>query len=345
VARAHGPWRLDELAKAVGGDLRGDPERLIERPVPAGSADAKGITFAESEKYLKRALSVPVGAVLVPEAAPTLDVPAIACQSPRQAFFVILGMAYREEPIISGVHEAATVEEGAELGADVCVGAGAYVASGATIGAGTSVYPGAYIGEGVSIGKDCQVMPNAVVQHDVTVGDRCVLGAGSVVGRDGFGFVFDGEKQVRVPQSGVVVLEDDVEIGANTCIDRATCGQTIIRKGVKLDNLIQIAHNCEVGANTVIASQTGVSGSAKIGERCVIGGQVGVGDHAELGDQAIVGSQAGVLKKLGEGAVVWGTPAIPHQESLKLYALYRKMPELMARIKALEEELERRKDD
>ena len=217
-----------------------------------------------------------------------------------------------------GIHPSATVAPDARIGDHVKIGAGAVVESGAVIGRNTVIEAGCYIGKRATIGNGCTLHPRVVVYKDVTIGNRVIVHAGAVIGEDGFGFVKDGAAHVKFPQAGKVVIEDDVEIGANTCVDRGSLGTTILRRGVKLDNLIQIAHNVEIGENTVIAAQTGISGSSTVGAQCLIGGQVGIGEHARLDDNVIIGGQAGVLngKRVRSRDILWGTPVRPLKQFL-----------------------------
>jgi UDP-3-O-[3-hydroxymyristoyl] glucosamine N-acyltransferase len=242
----------------------------------------------------------------------------IIARNPKLAFARAAAFILAEERGDDWIHPSAVVAPDAKIAAKVKIGPLAIVEADADIGEGTTIEGGAYIGRRSRIGTDCIVYPKVVIYADVEIGDRVIVHSGAVIGADGFGFVRDGKVHVKFPQVGRVVIEDDVEIGANTCIDRGSLETTIIRRGTKLDNLIQIAHNVVIGEHTVIAAQTGISGSSTLGSECVIGGQVGIGEHAALDDHTIIGGQGGVLngKRVRGGEVLWGTPVRPLREFL-----------------------------
>lgn len=315
----------------------------ILRPVPAGSDDSGGITFAESEKYLSLVEASGVGAVIVPPGTLTSK-PCLIHPHPRGAFGTVLGLFHRRLDLAPGVSPRAQVDPSAEIAPDASIGAFAFIGPGSRVGAHSRVHPFAYVGEDCRVGADCELYPRSVLVQDVTLGNRVTIHPGAVLGTDGFGFVWDGERRVKVPQVGGVIVEDDVEIGANTCVDRATCGDTIIRKGTKLDNLIQIAHNCEIGEHTVIAALTGISGSVQVGDRVIMGGQVAVADHVSIASDAVLAGRTGVMGTVESGGEYFGTPATPAREALRLLALQRKLPELLSRIKALEAEIAKLRD-
>lgn len=325
---------LGELAKTLGGELRGPADLVVGRPVPAGVQDPSGITFAASEKYIRQVLESPSGSVIVPLECPPIPVPAIAVSNPRAAFGHVLAMFERRLSAPAGIHPTAVVDPSATVDPSASVGAYCVVEAEAVIAAGAQVLAHSFVGPRTVVGEHTILMPRTTLYQDVEVGKRCIIHSGAVVGADGFGFVFDGEKQAKVPQVGRVLIEDDVEVGANTCIDRATCGDTVVGRGVKLDNLVQIAHNCRVGAHTVMASQVGVSGSVVIGERCVLGGQVGIADHAELGDEVMMAGQSGANGRLEKGQYV-GSPAIDARIGFRSIAVFRRLPELQAQVREL----------
>jgi UDP-3-O-[3-hydroxymyristoyl] glucosamine N-acyltransferase len=243
----------------------------------------------------------------------------IVARNPKLAFARAAAWLLMESEDDSGIHPSATVAPDAIIGDGVKIGAGVVVESGAAIGNSTVIEAGCYIGKATTIGGGCTLYPRVVIYKNVTIGNRVIVHAGAVIGADGFGFVRDGVSHTKFPQVGKVVIEDDVEIGANTCIDRGSLETTIIRRGVKLDNLIQIAHNVQIGEHTLIAAQTGISGSSTVGAQCMIGGQVGIGEHARLDDNTIIGGQGGVLNGKhvrGGGEVLWGTPVRPLKEFL-----------------------------
>lgn len=329
-------WTLGELAQNFGGELRGPADLPIERPVPADTGDPLGIAFAESSTYLEAAKRSGVGAILIPPDLDAGSLPAIAVARPRQAFGQLLAMVDRPLPLAPGVHPLASIHPDAEVDPSASVGPYAVIEAGAKIGPGARIFPFAYIGENCQVGEGTQVYPHAVLVRDVRVGKRGILHPGCVLGADGFGFAFDGQRRHKIPQVGSVELGDDVEIGAITAVDRATAGVTRVGDGTKLDNLVMIGHNVTVGKHTVIASLTGVSGSSHIGDRVVMAGQCAVTDHATIGDDITLGGRTGVAQNLTEPGAYLGTPAAPIKEGLRSMLLSSKLHEMLQRIRTLE---------
>ncbi len=247
-------------------------------------------------------------------------------------------------PKKTGIDPLASIAKTAKIGQNVYVGPFACIEDGAVIGDNTYIHPHVTIGYNAKVGENAILYPHVTIYHDCRVGNNCILHAGSVVGADGFGFAPSPEGYEKIPQIGIAILEDDVEIGANTCIDRATMGATIIHKGVKLDNLVQIAHNVEVGSHTVMASQVGVAGSAKIGEWCMFGGQVGVAGHIKVGDHVNVGAQSGIPGNTKSGLTLMGYPAIEPRQFAKSAAVYKKLPEMYSELNRLRKEIEELKN-
>ncbi len=305
-----------EIADYAGGELRGENGVVIESVASLKNAGPADLSYAE-EKFLAEVSKSHAGCVLVK----TGDFPGktvILVSYPKLAFARAAAWLLAETQDDAGIHPSATIAPSAILGEKVKVGPNVVVEEAAGIGNGTVIEAGSYIGKGSRIGNGCTIYPRVVVYSNVEIGNRVIIHAGAVIGADGFGFVKDGRTHVKFPQIGKVIIEDDVEIGANTCVDRGSLETTIVRRGAKLDNLIQIAHNVEIGEDTVIAAQTGISGSSSLGAQCVIGGQVGIGEHARLDDNSIIGGQGGVLngKHIRGGQVLWGTPARPLREFL-----------------------------
>lgn len=336
-------WTLGELARLLQADLDGPEDFPIDRPVSAGSNDPRGITFAEREKYARDVRASGVGAVILP---PEMDCdrPALRTTHPRLAFFQLLRLTDRPFPLPQGVDPTARVSPEATLAPDVRVGPYAVIEAGAVLSAGVRIYAFAYIGEGCTVGEGTQVLPHAVLMRDVDLGRRCLIHPGAVLGADGFGFAWDGTRRVKIPQVGRVVLGDDVEFGANACIDRATAGETRLGDGSKLDNLIQIGHNTVIGQHAVIASLTGISGSSTIGDRVMMGGMVGVADHAVIGDDVTLAGRTGVLREVTEPGEYFGVPPTPIAEAMRQLAYIRRLGELFERTQRLEAELERLKE-
>ncbi len=239
----------------------------------------------------------------------------------------------------TGIHPLACVSETAKLGEGCYVGPFAYVGEDAEVGEGTQIYPHAVVEERAKVGKDCILYPNVSVYHDCVVGDRVILHSGCVIGADGFGFAPSEKGYEKIPQIGIVTIEDDVEIGANACVDRSTMGSTYVRRGVKLDNMVQVAHNCEVGEHTVMSAQVGVAGSTKIGRWCMFGGQAGLNGHITIGDKVYVGAQSGVAGGLEKGnAVVQGSPAVPYKTFARTSVILKKLHDMYAEFNRMKDE-------
>jgi UDP-3-O-[3-hydroxymyristoyl] glucosamine N-acyltransferase len=315
---------LKQLAAHLGADLdRTSTDPLITRVSSIADAGPESLVFAEDDASLAAAFGSAAAAVLASPQAVTQDCckPVLRVSQPRLAF-AQAAILLRGAPPAPGIHPTAVVAPGARIASGVSIGPHAVVEEDASIGSATRIGAGAVIGAGVFIGSQCRIYPRVVLYPGVTVGDRVVIHAGAVLGADGFGYVRDrvtGE-YTQFPQQGTLILEDDVEIGANTTIDRGALEETRIARGTKLDNLIHIGHNCKIGRNVVIAAQTGISGSSTVGDGAILGGQVGMGDHALIGPAVIVGGQGGILPKkklLGPGIVFWGTPAKPVRQYLK----------------------------
>lgn len=241
----------------------------------------------------------------------------------------------------SGIHPLACVAETAKVGEDVYIGPFAYVGEGVVVGRGCQIYSGAVVEERAILGEDCILYPHVSIYHDCKLGNRVTIHSGTVIGADGFGFAPTAEGYEKIPQIGIVTIEDDVEIGANTCVDRSTMGSTYVRRGVKLDNLVQIAHNCEVGENTVMSAQVGVAGSTKIGQWCMFGGQVGIVGHAVIGDRVLTGAQAGIAGSLPKGNVtIQGSPAIDAKNFMRSSVVFKYLPDLQREVRQLRKDLE-----
>ncbi|MFM9872041.1 MAG: UDP-3-O-(3-hydroxymyristoyl)glucosamine N-acyltransferase [Fimbriimonadaceae bacterium] len=336
-------YTLGEIAVLVGGVASGSDDLVIARPVPADSDDPAGITFAENEKYLSAALSGGVGAVLVPAETPNTKKAVIRVAQPRMAFGAVLAAFVVPMPG-EGIHSTAQISAEAFVDPTATIGPYVSVESGARVGAGSHVMANAYIGQGCVVGDRCQIYPNVVLVQDVRMGLGCRIHAGSVIGADGFGYFWDGQKQQKVPQVGGVLIGNYVEIGANTCIDRATCGDTVISDGVKIDNLVQVAHNVKIGVHTVMAAQVGLSGSTVIGERNVFGGQAATSDHVTVGDNMVFGGRTGITGDMDVPGQYFGTPAVPLSTAMRVIALQTRLPELFKRMRAMERELEQLRD-
>ena len=331
--------RLGELAERIGCRLDGDGGVEVAGVRALDEAGPADLTFVTDAKHAARLPASRAAAVILPESAPAADRPALRTPNPHLALARALAAFHPADRLAPGVHATAVVATDARVGAGASVGPLCVIASGAEIGAGTVLDAQVFVGAGVRIGRDCRIFPQVTLREGTEVGDRVTVHAGAVVGADGFGYARDGARYVKIPQVGHVVLEDDVEIGANVTIDRATLGATRIGRGTKIDNLVQIAHNVRIGEDTVIVAQVGIAGSSQIGSRVTLAGQVGVVDHVQIGDDVVIGAQAGVTNDVPPRSVVLGSPAVPHLEFKRQLAATARLPLLGKTLRALEERL------
>ncbi len=328
---------LAELAAHVGGRVDGDGSVRIERMSSVEEATPGALTFATSESFFTAAIASPAAAVLVDASlARAAEKPLLVVDDARRALALLLAMLEPPRPRTPFRHPDAVVADDAEIGADVHVGAHAYVGSRASIGKGSIVDVGAYVGDGASIGESAWLHPHATVRAGCRVGARVVLHAGCVIGSDGFGWAFVDGRAQRIPQVGNVVLGDDVEIGANSCIDRAQTGSTQVGTGTKIDNLVQVGHNCRIGKHCVIAALTGLAGSTVIGDYVKVGGQVGFRGHVVVGSEVTIAGSAGIWGNIADGSTVSGNPACDHREELRRQVMIRRLPKLFDRVESLE---------
>jgi UDP-3-O-[3-hydroxymyristoyl] glucosamine N-acyltransferase len=338
-------YKLGELAVLVGGELEGDAELVIRGVAGIREARPGEITFVANSKYEEYVAGTHASAIL---AGRTLHatIPLIRIDNPYFAYFQVLNLFAGDlaARYPRGVHPQAVVEPGARLGANVCVGPLCHVGADAVIGDGTTLVSGVFVGREVRIGAQCLIYPQVTIREGCQLGDRVILQPGVVIGSDGFGYARNGATHHKVPQIGCVVIEDDVEIGANSCVDRATTGETRIKRGTKIDNLVQVAHNVVVGENSVIAAQAGISGSTEIGSCVVLAGQAGVGGHLSVGDRVTVGGQAGVTKSIPADTMVSGYPAREHSVSRRIVDYTAMLPELFKRVKNLERRVHKREE-
>lgn len=309
----------------------------IEEGVPGA------ISFLSNPKYIPYLYETKASIVLVNrDFVPEHEVSAtlIKVDNAYECLAKLMTLYEQSHPKHTGIDPLAYVAPTAKVGKDVCIGPFACVGDHAEVGDGTELHPHACIGSNAKVGSHCILYPHATVYHDCRVGDRCILHAGSVIGADGFGFAPTEKGYEKIPQIGITILEDDVEIGANTCVDRATMGATIVHSGVKLDNLVQIAHNDEIGSHTVMAAQVGIAGSTKVGEWCMLGGQVGVAGHIRIGDHVDLGAQSGVPSSLKEGSRLIGTPPMELKPYFKSQSVFRKLPDMYFEVNRLRKELD-----
>ncbi len=333
-------FTASQIASIAGGTVDGDGNAVVNSFAKIEEGHPGAISFLANPKYTQYIYTTGSSVVLVssdfvPEKP--LKCTLIKVADPYATVASLLDMVSKMmEPEVIGIEEPCFIADGVQIPEDTYVGAFAYIGKRARIGKGVKIYPQAYIGHHVEIGDGSVIYPNACVYHSCKVGKRCVVHSGAVIGADGFGFApVDGHYN-KIPQIGIVELEDDVEIGANTTVDRATMGRTLVQKGTKLDNLIQVAHNCIIGHDTVMAAQVGVAGSTKIGSNCMVGGQVGFKGHIIVGDNVQIGAQSGIAGNLREGSRVMGSPAVDMGRYMRQTALTKNLPWLFDRLKDLE---------
>lgn len=333
-----------QIADLIGGYVEGNENASVHTFAKIEEGKEGAISFLSNPKYTHYLYDTQSTIVLVNEdlqlehdVTPTL----IRVKNAYEAVARLLQLYEQMKPRKTGVDPLAFVSPKATIGTDVYVGAFAYVGDGAVVGNGTQIYPHTVVGDGVKVGEQCLFYPHVTIYQGCQIGNRVTIHAGSVIGADGFGFAPNTEGYDKIPQIGIVIIEDDVEIGANTCVDRSTMGATVLHKGVKLDNLIQVAHNCEVGENTVMSAQVGMAGSTKIGSWCMVGGQAGFSGHITIADRTFIGAQSGVISNTkGNGQQLIGTPAIDPKLFFRASAVMKKLPDMYRELADLKRQVE-----
>ncbi len=331
--------KLRDLAAKLGAELSGAGDIEITGAARVREAGEGHITYITGEKYVNDLKNSRASAAIVPADAPAVNVPVLRVKNPELAFALTLELFYVKPYSPAGISDRAIIGRNAIIGSGPSVYPFAVVANDAKIGNRVTLYPGVYVGKGTVIGDDCVVYPNVSIREGVTIGSRVIIHSGTVIGSDGFRFVTEGGRHHKIPQVGGVVIEDDVEIGANCTIDRATLGNTLIKGGTKIDNLVHIAHNVTVGEHCLLAGQVGIAGSTTLGNYVVLAGQVGVADHVGIGDRVIAAAKSGIIKDIPQDQVVGGYYAMPQREWLKVQAVLPKLPELKNRIVELENQI------
>ncbi len=333
--------RLQQIAEWVGGELVGDSTVTITGVAGIKEAKSGDITFLSNPKYLSHLEETQASAIITPGEVVFPKKPIVRTKNPSQAFTQVVSYFSPSKNIKSpGVDPAAVVGESVRLGKDVHVGPNAVIEKGAVIGDRSVIEASVFIGRDSSVGSDTHIYPNVTVREETQIGSRVIIHSGTVIGSDGFGYeTIDGE-HLKIPQTGIVKIEDDVEIGANVCIDRGRFQETRIGKGTKIDNLVQIAHNVVIGTNCLIVSQAGISGSTELGKNVVIAGQAGIVGHIKLGDNVIVGAQSGVPKSVPDNSVVLGGPAKPIMDEKRQYVLLARLPELFKEVAEIKKKIE-----
>jgi UDP-3-O-[3-hydroxymyristoyl] glucosamine N-acyltransferase len=339
---ARSPFTLAEVAKALGGVLAAEPDLLLTGVQPLDRAGPGDLSWIAEERHSGTAARSRAGALLVSIAEHAAGRPAVIVGNPAVALAAWLAAWAPPERPRPGVARGAFVSRTARIGRGASVAAGATVENGARVGARTVIGASAFVGREAEIGEDCLVYPGAVVLDRCRVGNRCILYPGAVIGSDGFGYAWDGQRHRKIPQIGIARLEDEVEVGAHSTVDRATLGETVIRRGTKIDNLVMVAHNVEIGEHSIVCAQVGIAGSTSVGKGVTLAGQVGISDHAVIEDRAILTGQAGIARgaRVPAGAALSGMPAMPHREFLKSSALFQRLPELARRLEALAKRVE-----
>jgi UDP-3-O-[3-hydroxymyristoyl] glucosamine N-acyltransferase len=335
--------KISEIAALLNGELRGDGSVHITGIAGLESAGPGDIAFVDGGRALAQAQRSAAGCFLVPLNSALPGKTTITVTHPKVALIKVAAVLLPGQPPAPGIHPTAVVSSSARLAPDASVGAQAVIEAAASIGARTHIAAGACIGRGVEIGIECVVHPRVTIYPDVRIGNRVVVHAGTVIGADGFGYVFAEGRHQKFPQLGRVTIEDDVEIGSNTSIDRGSLGETFIGEGSKIDNLVQIAHNVHIGRHCIIAAQVGIAGSVWIGDGVMMGGQAGIADRVRIEDQAIIGAQAGVLpgKIVRRSSMLWGTPARPMTEYKETYARIMNLAKLDKKVEELVERLDK----
>lgn len=332
------------IAGFLKGEIEGDPDTLVNTIAKIEEGHKGALSFLANAKYEHYVYSTQSSVVLVNKTfVPSAKIGAtlIRVENAYEAFASLLRLVDQARPRKKGIHPTAVIEPSAKVGEDVYIGPYSYIGENCVIGDNCSIYPHVYLGDNSQLGRNCTINPGVKIYHDCKIGEGCTIHAGTIIGSDGFGFAPQSENEfMKIPQIGNVVIEDHVEIGANVTIDRATMGSTVIRKGVKLDNLIQVGHNVEVGENTVMAAQTGIAGSAKIGKNCMFGGQVGVAGHIKIANGTKLGAQAGILGEIKEeNRILLGSPGIDYKQFLRSSVIFNKLPELNSKVDSLEKEI------
>jgi UDP-3-O-[3-hydroxymyristoyl] glucosamine N-acyltransferase len=338
-------FTAETIAGFLKGEIEGNPDIMVNAVAKIEEGFPGALSFLANPKYEHYIYTTASSVVLInKDFIPSGKIAAtlIRVDNAYEAFASLLRLVDQARPRKKGIHPTAIIESSAKIGSDVYIGPYSYIGENCIIGDGCSVYPHVFVGDNTRLGINCTLNPGVKIYHDCIIGQGCIIHAGSVIGSDGFGFAPQSENEyMKIPQLGNVVLEDLVEIGANVTIDRATMGSTLIRKGVKLDNLIQIGHNVDVGENTVMAAQTGIAGSTKVGKNCMFGGQVGIAGHLRVANGSKIGAQAGIAGDVKEeNTIILGSPAFDIKQFLRSTIIFKKLPDLKTKVDILEKEIE-----
>lgn len=334
------PITLTQIHQVVGGTIHGDEHTQVFELAALTEATAKSLSFIANDKAMKAAAHVSVAALLVHRHIPDLAIPQIVVAHPLMAFAQVAQQFCIRPAAPRGIDKDLVQGSDVRIGADPSIWPFVTLGDRVTIGARVTLYPGVFVGSDSTIGDDSILYPNVVVREGCTLGARVIVHSGTVIGADGFGYVQHQGRHHKIPQIGGVIIEDDVELGANVTVDRATLGATRIKQGTKVDNLVQIAHNVTVGEHSIIVAQVGIAGSTTIGHHVMIGGQAGLSDHIQIGDQVMIAAKAGVNRSVESNQIVGGTPALPRDRALKVQGVFHHLPELHNMVRSLEQRVE-----
>lgn len=333
---------LSEISKFLNGKLIGDEDKTVTGINSLEAAKENEITFITSKRYYTALLSTKACAVIVPSNWPDnlkIDIPFIKVKDPYLAYARLASLFLEKKVNFFGISKDAYIADNCNISKCVAIYPHVYIGDNTTISEKVIIYPGVKIGENVKIGNNTIIYPNVVIYDNAIIGSNVIIHAGAIIGADGFGYAHDESGHIKIPHTGKVIIEDNVEIGANTCIDRAALNATIIKKGTKIDNLVQIGHNCIVGENCILVSHVAIGGSSKIGKWVMIGGQVGIADHTTIDDYVKIAAKSGVAQDISKGSIVSGIPAMPHRLWLKTTQLIKRLPELFREVKLIKEKL------
>ena len=336
-------FTAQQIASFINGEVIGNKDAEVYTFAKIEEGTAGALSFLANPKYTEYIYTTNSSVVLVNkdfEAKGDIKATLIKVDNAYESLAKLMTMYEASKPKKQGISSLASISPTAKVGENCYIAPFAVIGDGCEIGDGCYIHDGVSVGDGAKVGNNCILYAHVTIYHDCRIGNNCILHSGCVIGADGFGFAPTANGYEKIPQTGIVVIEDNVEIGANTCIDRATMGSTVVHSGVKLDNLIQIAHNDEIGSHTVMASQAGIAGSAKIGEWCMIGGQAGVSGHCKMGDRTIVGAQCGIIGSRKGGETLLGSPAMDAKEFIRASAYLKKLPDLDKKVKELMKEIE-----
>ncbi|MFQ6103789.1 MAG: UDP-3-O-(3-hydroxymyristoyl)glucosamine N-acyltransferase [Candidatus Glassbacteria bacterium] len=336
-------YTLADIADLIKGELKGDPHKKITGVNTIEDANENEIVYLKDRRYLKKLEESKAAAVVISKSQKCRHMDTISVDRPRLAFIKVVSLFHPSVPSTKpGIHKTAVISESATVGERVSIGAYAVVGDGVRLGRGVVVGSFCYIGDGVEIGDECHLYPAVIIREEVKIGNRCIIHPGAILGSDGFGFETDDSgRQQKIPQAGKLIVEDEVEIGANVSIDRAALGTTVIGKGAKLDNLVHIAHNVKIGEDSILCAQVGIAGSTRIGKGAVLAGQAGLVDHLEIGDRVRIGAQAGVTKSVKDNETISGYPARPHKIAMKREAMLSRLDKMYGLVKELKRRVEK----